>query len=463
MIPNGIEYPLFHLGVWAAGGAIVGSSIAYKLHETIYQLLDSQSTVILTTQQCLPMIIEAAKSCPTVRTIMCTRSSFVPLPEGVVDFEDALKFQPARDIVLLSLDSECLVYYSSGTTGQSKGVVYTHRSFHCAIEMRRSHWLHEIYPVLGVPNVEWLNEYQIISSGCFHLLGFGLLNWFLVTGSPIVIMPSFKGDVYLDMIAKYKPRFVNVTPPAIAFLTKDPAGQAAPLASIQLIMSSTAPLSQAISNEFFTHHPNVEYVVQGYGMTESASSHLPLLLHKGANASGGIVAAAYEQRIIDPSALTPCKRGQMGEVCVRGAAQSIGYLNRPDATKILMDEDGWIHTGDVGYIDERGLLYIVDRMKEMIKVTYNNQALPVAPAEIEGILLSNSKVGDAAVVGVPDDAGAELIRAFIVKADDDLTEREVESIVAEKLADFKRITGGVVFVDAIPRSATGKILRRDLK
>ncbi|GMT19546.1 hypothetical protein PFISCL1PPCAC_10843, partial [Pristionchus fissidentatus] len=430
MIPNGIEWPLFHLGVWTAGGVIVGSSIAFKLHETIYQLHDSQSSVILTTEQLLPMIIEAVKECPAVRTIICVRSSSASLPEGIIDFEDALKFQPARNIVSVSLDSECLVYYSSGTTGQPKGVIHTHRSFHCAIEMWRSHWLHEVYPVLGVPNVEWLNESQIITSGCFHILGFGILNWFLITGSPIVIMPSFKGDFYLDVIAKYKPRFLFVAPPVFAFLTKDPAGQTAPLASVQLIMCSSAPLSQELSDEFFTHHPNVDYVVQGYGMTETAFSHLPLLLHKGANASGGVIAASYEQKIINPDTLLPCTRGQMGEVCVRGVVQSIGYLNKLDATKFLIDEDGWTRTGDVGYMDERGLLYIADRMKELIKVNYNNQTLQVPPAELEGILLSNGRVRDAAIVGIPDDARGALVRAFIVRADHDLSENEVESIVA---------------------------------
>ncbi|GMT14085.1 hypothetical protein PFISCL1PPCAC_5382, partial [Pristionchus fissidentatus] len=429
MIPNGMEWPLFHLGVWAAGGVIVGSSTTFKLYETVYQLHDSQSTVVLTTQELLPMLIEAVKECPAVRTIICIRSSSDPLPEGVVDFEDALKFLPARDITSVSLDSECLVYYSSGTTGIRKGVIHTHRSFHCAIEMCRSHWLHEVYPVLGVPKVDWLSESQIITSGCFHILGFGILNWFLITGSPIVIMPSFDGDFYLDAITKFKPRFLFVAPPIFTFLTKDPTGQAAPLDSVQLIMCTSSPLSQELSDEFFTHHPNVDYAVQGYGMTETAFSHLPLLLHKGANASGGVIAASYEQKIINPDTLAPCKRGEMGEVCVRGIVQSIGYLNKPNDTKFLIDEDGWTHTGDIGYMDERGLLYIVDRIKEMIRVNYNNQIQQVPPAELEGILFSNGKVRDAAIVGIPDDVRGELVRAFIVRADDDLTECEVESII----------------------------------
>ncbi|GMR50077.1 hypothetical protein PMAYCL1PPCAC_20272 [Pristionchus mayeri] len=195
-------------------------------------------------------------------------------------------------------------------------------------------------------------------------------------------------------------------------------------------------------------------------MSETGMSHVPLLLQEGVNAAAGVPASFYEQKIVEPTTHTVCK--QWGELWIRGAPQTAGYLNNPEPTKELIDDQGWIHTGDIGYVDERGFLYIVDRMKDMIKVSYKTQANQVAPAQIEGILLTHLKIRDAAVVGITvDQKVGELIRAFVVRADDTLECEEVEALVAGKLAEY--ITGGVFFMEAIPRAPTGKIIRRALK
>ncbi|GMT23304.1 hypothetical protein PFISCL1PPCAC_14601 [Pristionchus fissidentatus] len=469
MLPNSIEWPVFHLAVWAAGGVVVGSSAAFKLYETVYQLEDSQSSLILTTEELLPIVAEAAKLCPFVKTVICVRTTAAQLPDGVVDFDDMLKFPRLAKVVPVSLDAECLILYSSGTTGKPKGVIHTHRTFHCCIEMPLRHWQREVYPVLSDETLDWYKEHQVITSACYHILGFVLLNWFLVTGSPAVLMKAFNGDLYIEIIHKFKPRWVIVTPPIFAFLAKDQAGIKAALSSLQMIMCGTAPLSQEVSDEFRVRHPNVKYIVQAYGMTEVGFSHVPLLIDEGSNASVGFSGAYYEQKLVNPETSLPCKHGERGEVCVRGPSQTIGYVNKPEETKNLMDEEGWIHTGDIGYIDERGYLYVVDRLKELIKVNFMNQTLQVPPAELEGILLANTKIRDAAIVGVPDVVKGELVRAYVVKENEELTAVEVESLVADvivssdKLAEFKRITGGVVFVKEIPRSGAGKILRRVLR
>ncbi|GMR46601.1 hypothetical protein PMAYCL1PPCAC_16796, partial [Pristionchus mayeri] len=462
-LPNCIEWTVLLLGTWAAGGAVVGSSASFKLHETVYQLRDSGSYVAVVSEELLEIFVEAAKECPMVKTIVCVRYTNYPLPDGVVDFEETIRHQPLRRIVTVTLETVCIIYYTSGTSGQPKGVIHTHKSALCIVETMRSHWEREIYPALGTEQVDWYKENQIISSSCYHILGFALLNWFLIAGSTAVLMKSFDGDVYLEVVLKFKPRFLVVAPPGFAFLTKDSKGRAAPLSSVKMIMCSAAPLSRVLGDEFLVCHPNVKYIVQAYGMTEAGSMHLPLLLEEGVNAFGGVVASVYEQKIIDPSTLQPCKQGHRGEVCVRGAAQTVGYLKKPEATKELIVEEGWMHTGDIGYVDERGFLYIVDRLKELIKVNYMNQSLQVPPAEIEGILLSDHRIRDVAIVGIPDVVKGELVRAFVVREDETLSESEVQSLVTEKLAEFKRITGGVVFVDAIPKAATGKILRRVLR
>ncbi|GMR45750.1 hypothetical protein PMAYCL1PPCAC_15945, partial [Pristionchus mayeri] len=297
--------------------------------------------------------------------------------------------------------------------------------------MIRSHLVHEIYPVIGAQEVDWHQESQIISSACYHMLGFVLVNLFLVTGSPMVLMAAFDGDVFLNAVEQYKPRFLIVAPPIFTYLAKEVKQRKDALASVKMILSCSAPLSQELSDAFMACHPSVKYIVQGYGMTETTSfSHVPLLLEEDVNASVGVVASFMEQKIVDPETGLACKQGERGEVCMRGAPQTIGYLNKPEPTKGLFDEEGWIHTGDVGYVDAKGFLYIVDRIKDLIKVTFNTQSLQVPPAELEGILLSDHRIRDAAIVGIPDDARGELVRAYVVQTDEKLTEQEVEELIA---------------------------------
>ncbi|WKX93377.1 hypothetical protein Q1695_010991 [Nippostrongylus brasiliensis] len=151
--------------------------------------------------------------------------------------------------------------------------------------------------------------------------------------------------------------------------------------------------------------------------------------------------------------------GERGEICVSGPTVMRGYLNRPQATDETIDADGWLHTGDIGFIDENGQTFIVDRLKELIKV----KGLQVAPAELEDILLSHKEIKDAAVIGVPDEKTGEKPRAYVVAANSQLTEGQVQRFIEEKVSSYKHLTGGVAFVTEIPKSPSGKILRRVLR
>ncbi|KAF8376377.1 hypothetical protein PRIPAC_82806 [Pristionchus pacificus] len=164
------------------------------------------------------------------------------------------------------------------------------------------------------------------------------------------------------------------------------------------------------------------------------------------------------QKIID-SEEKEVPSGERGEVCVRSSTVMMGYFNRPEATAETIDKEGWLHTGDIGYIDDNGRTYIVDRLKELIKV----KGLQVAPAELEDVLLSHHQIRDAAVIGIPDTRMGELVRAYVVRGDDTLTENDVSDFVNKKVSSYKHITGEVKFVTEIPKSPSGKILRRFLR
>lgn len=207
------------------------------------------------------------------------------------------------------------------------------------------------------------------------------------------------------------------------------------------------------------YHFMKPHVVVGYGMTEcTMASHLPDLKNNVPFGSVGKVASNLHMKIVDPSTGKEMPPGMTGEICIRGPTVMLGYLGKPDATRTTII-NGWLHTGDIGYVDEYRNLFIVDRLKELIKV----KGLQVAPAELEDLLLTHPLIRDAAVIGVPDKKAGELPKAFVVRANDSLTEDEVKLWIQDKVSSYKRLTGGVEFINEIPKSAAGKILRRELR
>ena len=208
------------------------------------------------------------------------------------------------------------------------------------------------------------------------------------------------------------------------------------------------------------HHRLGIVTVQGYGLTETspvthATPNDPSKVKPGSVGSG---IRSTETRIVDPSSGNDLEAKQEGEVWIRGPQVMQGYLNRPEATAETIDADGWIHTGDIGYVDETGYLYIVDRLKELIKY----KGMQVAPAELEGLLLTHDAIADAAVIPIANEEAGEVPKAFIVlKPNQRVEAEEIMDFIAEQVAPHKKIRQ-VEFVTEIPKSASGKILRRML-
>jgi acyl-CoA synthetase (AMP-forming)/AMP-acid ligase II len=261
----------------------------------------------------------------------------------------------------------------------------------------------------------------------------------------------------LALHGKYGLTRAFVAPPMVVALAKHPVVDNYDLSSLRLIFSGAAPLSAELAAECGARL-GCE-VVQGYGMTElSPVSHAtPSGMFKPG--SVGVTAPNTETNIVDPFTQALLGVDEDGEVWVRGPQVMKGYWNNESATKNTIDDDGWLHTGDIGHIDADGHLYIVDRLKELIKY----KGFQVPPAELEALLLTHPQIADAAVIGIPDDEAGEIPAAYVVlKPGQDATAADIQSFVAEQVANYKQVRK-LTFVDAIPKSASGKILRRVLR
>jgi 4-coumarate--CoA ligase len=291
----------------------------------------------------------------------------------------------------------------------------------------------------------------------FHIYGMQvLMNGLLAEGVTVVTMPRFDMEQALSLIQEHGVTQFYAVPPIVLGLAKSPLVDQYDVSSLRKIFSGAAPLGAELADEAAARVGCV--VVQGYGMTElSPISHATVGtdVKPGSN---GVTAPNTMCRIVSPEGVDQGV-DEEGELWIKGPQVMKGYLNNPEATAFTIDEDGWLHTGDVARIDADGHMYIVDRVKELIKY----KGFQVPPAELEALIVTHPAVADVAVVGVPDVEAGELPKAFVVlKPGADATAEDIQEFVAEHVASYKQIRL-VEFTDSIPKSASGKILRRQLR
>jgi acyl-CoA synthetase (AMP-forming)/AMP-acid ligase II len=269
-------------------------------------------------------------------------------------------------------------------------------------------------------------------------------------------MPRFDLEQYLELIQRHKVTFLHLVPPVALALAKHPVVDKYDLSSAKWALSAAAPLGQPVADAF-TQRLGTQ-LFQAYGMTEvSGATHVGSCQPGEVRpASGGRLMPNSECLVVDPATGEALDRNGLGEIWVRGPLVMKGYLNQPEATAATIDADGWLHTGDVGYVDDVGDIYIVDRVKELIKYKGHQ----VAPAELEAILIGHPAVADAAVIPSPDEEAGEVPKAFVVVRTPTPAD-EIMDFVNSRVAPHKKIRK-LQFTDAIPKSAAGKILRRML-
>jgi acyl-CoA synthetase (AMP-forming)/AMP-acid ligase II len=284
-----------------------------------------------------------------------------------------------------------------------------------------------------------------------------IMNQGLRAGATIVTMPRFDLDQFLDLIQEHGITRAYVVPPIALALAKHPAVDERDLSTVTTIMSGAAPLGAELANRVASRIDCK--VVQGYGLTET-SPVTHVIRPDGENKAGSIgpPLPATEVRLVDPESGEDVAVGERGELWIRGPQVMQGYLNNEEATAATIDADGWLHTGDIGVVDDDGFFEIVDRLKELIKY----KGYQVAPAELEALIQTHPQVADVAVIGVPDEECGELPKAFVVASADGCDHDELMAWVADQVSPQKRVRL-VEEIDAIPKSPSGKILRRELK
>ena len=442
MAPNSAEYAVAFHGTAFMGGIVTTINPIYTEREVHHQLTDANASVLVTVTAFLDTAV-AAIAGTNVNHVLVIDSDE---PIGQATPFASWMGQPLAHQAPVEPDDLVALPYSSGTTGLSKGVMLTHRNL--------------VANVLQTNTVSGLNEHESIDAilPFFHIYGMQIMmNCGLTAGSTIVTLGRFDLVQFLTMHQTHKITRSFLAPPVVVALAKMPIVADYDLTGLRVVMSGAAPLSAELALEA-GRRLGVE-VVQGYGMTEmSPVSHItPSGQFKPG--SVGVTVPNARTMIVDPSTNTPLDVDQDGEVWVSGPNIMAGYLNNPTATAVTIDADGWLHTGDLGHVDADGHLYIVDRLKELIK--YKGYQVP--PAELEALLLTHPSVADSAVIGVPDDEAGELPVGFIsIKAGHDTTPEEIMAFVNDQVAHYKKLRRLTV-IDVIPKSASGKILRRELR
>jgi acyl-CoA synthetase (AMP-forming)/AMP-acid ligase II len=450
LCPNAPTFAIVFHGILRAGAVVTTINSLYTEGEIANQLRDAKATWLFTVSPLLAGAEAAAKEVGIDADhliVMDGVDGHPSLADLIMEQKAApeVSFDPATHLAVLP--------YSSGTTGHPKGVMLTHRNLVANVAQSMA--------TIGIEG----GEVVLAVLPFYHIYGLTvLLNFALKTKSALVTMPRFDLPEFLRIIQDQKCSWVFIAPPIAVALAKHPLVDQYDLSSIKAIFSGAAPLDANLAGAVAARiKTNVR---QGYGMTElSPVSHvIPLARDDISLNSIGLALPNLESKLVNPETGEEIPQpttgvSEPGELMCKGPNVMVGYLGNEEATRSTLEPDGWLHTGDIATVDSNGIYTIVDRLKELIKY----KGYQVAPAVLEAVLLTHPRIADAAVIGVLDEDGQEIPKAYVViQADSDLTEVEVMEFVASKVAPHEKVRR-VEFIELIPKSTAGKILRKDLR
>ncbi|KAJ2004619.1 hypothetical protein GGI04_002450 [Coemansia thaxteri] len=454
---NSISYPIAAYGIVASGATCTPANPSYTAQELAHQLSDSRCKAIVVGDGLLKTATEAlALISHTVGHVLSMDE--VLDPANAEDIEAACPFVSGQPASFST--AAAYICYSSGTTGKPKGVLLTHANM-----VANSQQINALKN-LDVPISESYETFLGLAPFC-HAYGLSyVLHSSVALGGKIVVMSTYSFDSFLHAIQRYRITFGYLVPPIVCALSKDPRVDRYDLSTMHTVLSGGASLSPTLIEITERRLPGVK-IVQGYGMSEMSPAITMLATSHANPASIGVLLPNCEAKVVDDQGneVGVCVDG---ELCFRGPNVMLGYLNNPSATQDIFDDQGFLHTGDIGYVDTSGFFYITDRKKEIIKF----KGFQVAPSELEGLLAEHPDIEDAAVMAVYDDSQAtEIPKGYFVlkKTEDSSVIDEIARAQAvvdwlhERIAKYKRLRGGFAIIDHIPRSPAGKIIRNSLR
>lgn len=436
--PNVTDYPAAFLGVAAAGATNTTANALYGVEELAFQLRNCRARMLIT-HPALGQVARAAAAEVGISDVV----SFGEL-DGATPFAGLRSNGPAPLPTIDPAVDAVSLPYSSGTTGLPKGVRLTHTNL--VANVCQCEQIFEMGPqdvIMGIlPFFHIYGQTVVMCAG-------------LRAGASIVTMARFDLEQFLALIQQYRATRAFVAPPIVVAFAKHPLIDKYDTSSLVHVMSGAAPLDGEVAAAAGARIGC--RIIQGYGMTE-ASPVITCTSAFGEDRPGSVgpLVANTEGRIVDPETCVDVGPGEPGELWARGPQVMPGYLNNDEATAATLPEGGWLRTGDIAVADADGWITITDRAKELIKVS----GYQVAPAELEALLLTHPNVTDACVIGIPDEQSGERPKAFVVLREP-VEEAELIAWMRERTSPHKRLAA-VEVINEIPKSASGKILRRVL-
>uniref|UniRef100_A0A7N0UU74 4-coumarate--CoA ligase n=1 Tax=Kalanchoe fedtschenkoi TaxID=63787 RepID=A0A7N0UU74_KALFE len=434
---NSVKVPIIYFSLMSLGVVLSPSNPMSTEAEILRQL-----------NLCNPVVAFAVSSASAKLPNLKFGTIVVDSP----DFDSVLATEAGEiDRVEVSQSAVAAIMYSSGTTGRVKGVMVTHRNM---IANTASFYQHRSERRSSAPAV------ALGTVPYFHIFGFFAMLRAVAVSDCVVVMERFDLRSMMRAVDEFKVTHLTVVPPVVVAMVKGDAAAGCDLSSLETLGVGAAPLGKDVVAAFKTKFPHV-VLGQGYGLTESTG---PVTRAVGPEeglywGSAGRLVGSCEVKIIDIESGVALGPNQPGELWIKGPILMKGYLGDAEATAATLTPDGWLKTGDVCYVDEEGYFYVVDRLKELIKY----KGYQVAPAELEQLLQSHPEISDAAVIPYPDEVAGEIPMAFVVRQPhSSINEAHVMEFVATQVSPYKKVRK-VAFVNSIPKSPAGKILRKTLR
>ncbi|MFD1850109.1 long-chain-fatty-acid--CoA ligase [Oceanobacillus bengalensis] len=472
MLPNCPQSVITYYGTLLAGGIVVQTNPLYTERELEFQLLDSESKFIICLDILLPRVKNVRDRTNVEHTIVTGIKDYLPFPKNLIypfiqkrEYNMVVKVEQTNNThvwnrIMINASNEylevevnpkedlALLQYTGGTTGNPKGVMLTHYNLVANVQMCEA-WLYK---------TKESRQSVLAVLPFFHVYGMTtVMNFSVLQGSKMILMPKFNPNDVLKTISKQKPTLFPGAPTIYIGLLNHPDLNKYDLSSIEACISGSAPLPTEVQEQF--ERVTGGRLVEGYGLTESAPvTHANFVWEKRVNGSIGVPWPDTDAKIfIMDSDMEEAEIGEVGEIAVKGPQIMKGYWNNPEETEQVL-KDGWLFTGDLGYVDEDGYFYVVDRRKDMIIAGGYN----IYPREVEEVLYEHEAIQEAVVAGIPDPYRGETVKAYIVlKEGKFVNEEELNTYCRKHLAAYK-VPRIYEFKNELPKTAVGKILRRTL-